>query len=362
MMSALFFALLLAAPAPGAGTVERRLTLMGTEARLQLLGPSRSEALAASERVVRALLAAERRLSTWTQESELARLNAAALDRTVVLSPELSAELAAAFVCRARTGGAFDPEVGRLVAAWGLRDGGRWPSPAEISRLVDDARRPGLELDPKNQTAVRRSDRTLEEGAWGKGAALDRALAAVGPEVSAFLDLGGQLIFSPGLATTVALADPRDRQRQLLEIEVRGGSVSTSGNGERGLLVGGRLVGHLLDPRSGRPAADFGSVTVWAETGLVADCLSTGLAVLGPDGALAFAAAHPEVEVVVVEMAEGGRRRARASAGLAGRVRPLDDDLEFAIWKAPERPVARNEGGAGAPAPEAIGPDSSPEP
>lgn len=362
MMSVLLLALLLAAPPPRVDTVERRLTLMGTEARLRLSAPSRPAALAASERAVRALLAAEGRLSTWTPESELARLNATALDRTVVLSPELSAELAAAFACRAATGGAFDPEIGRLVAAWGLRGGGRLPSPVEISRLVDEARQPGLELDREHRTAVRRGDRTLEEGAWGKGAALDRALAAVGPAVAAALDLGGQLIFSPGLATAVAVADPRDRQRPLLEIEVRGGSVSTSGNGERGLLVGGRPVGHLLDPRTGQPAPDFGSVTVWAETGLVADCLSTGLAVLGPDGALAFAAAHPGVEVVVVEVDGGGRRRARASAGLAGRVRPLDDDLELAIWKAPERPDARNEGGAGAPAPEAIGPDSSPEP
>ena len=55
--------------------------------------------------------------------------------------------------------------------------------------------------------------------------------------------------------------------------------------GERGLTVRGRRVGHLLNPRTGRPAPDFGSATAIAPSGLVADILSTAFFVLGPERA-----------------------------------------------------------------------------
>jgi thiamine biosynthesis lipoprotein ApbE len=121
----------------------------------------------------------------------------------------------------------------------------------------------------------------------------------------------------------------------VVELTLAGGSLSTSGNGERGRRVAGEVVGHLLDPRTGAPAPDFGSLSVWAESGLLADCLSTGLFVLGPDAALAWAARHPEVGVLVLERRAGGLR-ARASARLAGRVRALAPGVELIEEESPE--------------------------
>jgi thiamine biosynthesis lipoprotein len=98
------------------------------------------------------------------------------------------------------------------------------------------------------------------------------------------LDLGGQ-IFAVGRAA-VAVADPRNRERAAVSLAIADESASTSGNSERGLTVGRRRIGHLLDPRTGRPASDFGSVTVLAPSGLVADILSTAFFVLGPERGL----------------------------------------------------------------------------
>jgi FAD:protein FMN transferase len=342
-----------------APTLERRFLVMGTEARITLWnsGP-RQELLPTSDRARGALVASEARLSTWIEDSELARLNGAPRDRPVKLSPELAAELRAAFECRAATAGAFDPEVGRLVAAWGLRTGGRWPSGDEIATLAAESRQPGLLLDSAAASARRRNARTIEEGAWGKGAALDHAVAALGPGAIGEIDLGGQLRFTPGRAATVAVAHPRDRQRVLLALGVVGGSVATSGNGERGLVVEGRRVGHLLDPRTGRPAADFGSVTVWAPTALEADCLATGLFVLGPEAALAFAARRPDLGVVVVEASEGQPPRIRAGAGLRGRLQSIEPGLTIEFAAAPEPPVAQTDEGAETSATTAVGLDS----
>lgn len=360
-----------ATPAPSAGhRAERRLSAMGTWLGVEVEAVDRDAALAAAEAAVRAVERVEARLSTWRDDSELARLNAAPAGEVVPLSPELAAELAAAVDCWRDTGGAFDPGVGSLVAAWGLRSGGRQPSPPELAAALDASglhhldlrpdRRLALHLAPRLETslvrklaaaggdpappappatAVRRHpDLRLEEGGFGKGAGLAAAAAvlAADPAVrSAVVDLGGQLVrvvgsgvgstvgeAAPAAGWSVAVADPRDRQRPLLFLRLDGGSVATSGNGERGIRVDGHELGHLLDPQDGAPAEDFGSLTVWTRDPLRADCLSTGLYVMGPDRALAWAAERPGVEVLVVETAEDGAPRVRATPGLARRTVP----------------------------------------
>lgn len=305
-----------------AATVERRVMLMGTSLEITVEAADRAAGLAASERAVEALEAAEARLSTWRDDTELARLNRAPVGERRSLSPALTADLTAAMRCSQETEGAFDPAIGALVRAWGLRQGGRLPEEAERTAAVADADPGGLLL--KGATAVRqRPGLILEEGGFGKGAGLGNALAVLGgPGVSrAALDFGGQVAVL-GRGWTLPVADPRRRDRAVISLSIDGGSVSTSGNSERGIEVAGRKLGHILDPRTGEPAPDFGSLTVWTADPLRADCLSTGLYVLGPERALTWAATHPGVEVLVLRPA-GSRLQALASPGLKGRLKAL---------------------------------------
>ena len=123
------------------------------------------------------------------------------------------------------------------------------------------------------------------------------------------------------------VADPRDRRRAVVALTIFSGSVATSGNSEHGFERGGVRYGHLLDPRTGAPARDFGSLTVWAPEALAADCLSK-LYVLGPDAALAWARTHRDVEVLILEPRPGGLR-ARATAGWRGRLKAIVPELEI---------------------------------
>jgi thiamine biosynthesis lipoprotein len=300
--------------------VERRLAMMGTSLEIRVEAADRGQALAASERAVAALEAAERRLSTWRDDSELARLNASPAGQAVPLSPELAADLEKARRCWEETNGTFNPAVGKLVRAWGLRTGGRRPSPEELREAVAAA-------DPA-------ALRELEEGGWGKGAGLADALKALaGPAglKRALLDLGGQVAVTGDGPWSIPVADPQHRERPVVALTIDGGSVSTSGNSERGIVVDGERLGHILDPRSGRPAPDFGSLTVWTADPLRADCLSTGLYVMGPEPALGWAADHPGVEVLVLRPRED-RIEALASAGLEGKLEVLVDGVDLAFW------------------------------
>jgi hypothetical protein len=147
--------------------------------------------------------------------------------------------------------------------------------------------------------------------------------------------LVGEELASSREEVEVLIAHPADRDRPLVALALdpgAGGSVATSGNSERGITVGGERRSHLLDPRTGEPAPDFGSLTVWAPTALRADCLSTGLYVLGPEAALAWAAERPGVEVLILRVARAGASGAGegvevlATSGLEGRLRVLDPE------------------------------------
>jgi thiamine biosynthesis lipoprotein len=310
-------------------TVERRVMLMGTSLEITVEAADRESGLAASERAVEALEAAEARLSTWRQDSELALLNHTPVGERRELSPALAAELSAVVRCSRETEGAFDPAIGALVQAWGLRQGGRRPSPEERTAAVADSSVEALLIE--GGTAMRRRPGLLvEEGAWGKGSGLAdalAALAAVPGVVRTSLDLGGQVAVSGPGVWQVPVADPRRRDRSVAVLSIDGGSVSTSGNSERGITVAGHKLGHLLDPRTGEPAPDFGSLTVWTADPLRADCLSTGLYILGPERALEWAASHPGVEVLVLRP-RGRRLEALASPGLRGRLKASTPEMD----------------------------------
>jgi thiamine biosynthesis lipoprotein len=270
-------------------TVERSVAVMGTNLDVAVRAAARKDGLAFSETAIAEVQRVEDLLTTWRNDSPLARFNAAPPGVEVELDPELAAVLSDVLAWAGKTERAFDPTVLPLVRAWDLRGAGRLPSPEALA-TARAATGPGrIHLDRSRARAVRLdASAGIDEGAWGKGYALDRAadrFESAGGK-NALFDLGGQVLArgtdDGGRDWTVAIAHPAHRQRPVVVLALPGLSASTSGNSERGRDVSGHRFGHLLDPRTGEPAQDFGSVTVLAPSALVADVLSTAFFVLGP--------------------------------------------------------------------------------
>jgi FAD:protein FMN transferase len=308
--------------------VERRLLAMGTLLTLRVAGEDRAAALTASEAAASEVARVEDLLSTWKGGGPLERLNRARPGEPIAVGLEAAGLLSVVCDWSARTEGAFDPTVEPLVRAWGLRGAGRVPGATEIAHALAAVGAGSFAIDAARGQATRLLPGAgIDEGAWGKGYALDRAVAAIqeagGSE--ALLDLGGQVLALG--RSTVAIADPRDRRRIAASFAITDASVSTSGNSERGLTVAGRRLGHLLDPHTGRPAPDFGSATAIAPSGLIADVLSTAFFVLGPEKGLALSEklrrdgfSNEALFLVVV----GGRLTAFASPGLCFQLEEVE--------------------------------------
>ena len=290
--------------------VTRGAYLMGTRVQLTFYASSRETGLAALESALQALEATERELSTWRHDSDLSVLNRHAVGEPWQANPRVCRMLSEVFDWQAATAGAFDPAVGPLLAAWDIHGEGRIPSTAALAAARSTSGIALLALDRSKCTVTRRADVTIDVGAFGKGEGLDRAEAALG-DGPWMIDLGGQVsVGGPPPdrdAWTVDIAHPRQRDRAHLRVRMREGSLSTSGGSERSLIVNGERIAHHLDPRTGRPAAFDGSVTVWHRRGLVADAVSTALLVMGPAEGLPWAEARGFAACYLLSDGEGVR-------------------------------------------------------
>ena len=305
--------------------VTREVYLMGTRCTLTTFAPDRQAGLQQIETHLRILEETEQELSTWKDESALSRLNRQPLGTPFQAGTTLCRLFQDLVFWQQGTGATFDPALGSLVTVWGLREGGRYPPARE---LEDARKRSGLRyfrFEPSTCEIVREREATLDCGAFGKGEALDRIRDySIRHGSGAWLaDLGGQIMvygIPPNAAFwPVHLAHPNVRDRSVLTLRLDSGSLSTSAGSERDLLVGGRRVGHILDPRTGFPAPFQGSVTVWHESGLVADILSTALYVMGPKEGLRWAESHNAAVLFLSSGDENGNVTIRASRAFSKR-------------------------------------------
>jgi thiamine biosynthesis lipoprotein len=122
------------------------------------------------------------------------------------------------------------------------------------------------------------------------------------------IDLGGDIAcFGKPLnsdAWRVAVQDPwSDGRLGLLPLSPPPGAisaVSTSGDYRRYLEIGGRRYSHILDPRTGFPAAEATSVTVITDNATSADIWATALSVLGSQAGLTLCEANDSLSALFV--------------------------------------------------------------
>jgi thiamine biosynthesis lipoprotein len=285
--------------------VEREAYIMGTTLRIAVAAPNRPQGIRAIEDAFEAVRRVDDLLSTWREDTEIARLNQAPVGHPVPLSPALYTRLSNAASWARLTGGAFDPAVGSLVDAWDLRGHGRIPSEPALARARDAAGMGHFVFNDSTHS-ISRSDSAswLDTGGFGKGVALDEARRALlrGDVTAASLNFGGQVLViggdSIGADWKVPVAHPARRAEPAAWLRLRDRSASTSSQSERFVAVGGRRLGHILDPRTGRPVAAWGSVTVVAEDPAVADAVATALLVLGPDAGVKWAESREDLGVL----------------------------------------------------------------
>jgi FAD:protein FMN transferase len=281
----------------------REAFLMGTTLSASVASPSRESSLQALDSAFAAVRQVDDVLNDWRSDTDLARLNHAAPGTNFGVDRRLGAFLEEILYWNRATGAAFDPGIGSLVQAWDLRGNGRIPGDSAFQQARQHS---GLVRFFPDSTVlqVRRPDQSswIDAGGFGKGAALRAArdqLVRLGAS-GAILNFGGQVLVLGDTTLVVQVAHPRHRFQPVAGLRLTNASASTTSQSERFVEVGGRRLGHVLDPRTGTPVPAWGSVTVVHPDPMIADILSTALFVMGPAEGLRWLQGRPIAALFLV--------------------------------------------------------------
>jgi thiamine biosynthesis lipoprotein len=243
----------------------------------------------------------ERSCTRFDEASDLMRANADPTDAHEV-APECAAIVAAAHESYRVTKGLFDPRIlSNLVAAGYDRTFTELATSTTSSAHLSHGtpiRSPWRPRIDSRRTAVTLGPTPIDLGGIGKGWAVDAAAALLGGAVPDFLvNAGGDLAVAGdgpgGDGWTVAVEDPCDPTLTLAVLRLGAGSCATSSTGRRRWLQDGAERHHLIDPRTGQPAAGgLQSVTVVADTTVDAETWSKALLIAGRDRVQELCRAH----------------------------------------------------------------------
>lgn len=260
----------------------------------------------------------ESKLSAYLADSDVCRLNAAACETPVTLDHEVFQLLETAARLHRETEGAFDIAAGSLIKAWGFfKSPRRVPGEAELQTAVQASGMAHLALNPAEHS-VRFLRRGLEVnlGAIGKGYAIDRALELIAADFQAgsVLMHGGQsslkAIGAPPdepRGWKIEIGDPYEPGRRIASVWLKDRALGTSSAANQWFEESGRRYGHVLDPRTGRPAEGMAGVSVLAPTAAEADALSTAFFVMGIEAARRYCGQHPEIGAILVAEPPAGQ-------------------------------------------------------
>lgn len=258
----------------------------------------------------------EDQLTVYRERSELIDLNRWAAERRVVVEERLFGLLELCDRLHAETGGAFDPTSGPLSRVWGFyQREGRLPDTEDLAASRERVGWRHVRLDHADRSVrFTKAGVELNVNSIGKGYALDRVGELLdGRGVGSFLIHGGRsTLLARGDHATLegggwlaGIRDPETPERRLYEVRLRDEALSTSGAGTQFFEHEGRRYGHVLDPRTGRPAAELlYQATAIAPTAAEADALSTAFFVLGVEGTREFCARRRDVKAIL--LADGG--------------------------------------------------------
>jgi thiamine biosynthesis lipoprotein len=285
-------------------TVRLALKAMATRFEIVLVGEEDTYLRAAGEAALREIRTVDRRFSFYNPRSELARLNRRAATEPVRVAPDLFALLETALSLTAETEGAFDPTVGPLMRCWGFYRGtGAMPTPEALdaARAVSGASH--VILDSGSGTiSFDRPGVELDLGGIGKGYAIDEAVRSLRENGirDALVHGGTSTVYGLGRSWEsapwrVAISDDK---RFLGTVELSDDSLSVSAPSGKSFESKGERLGHVIDPRTGRPTRGAAVAAVTTGTATRSDALSTAALVLGAQADL-LSARDPGLGIAV---------------------------------------------------------------
>jgi thiamine biosynthesis lipoprotein len=279
----------------GGAMVSRSFLSMGSVLDITVFGESKRHCNTAIERALAEFQRVEKLMSLFDATSQVSAINWNAGTMEVLVDPAIVDVLERARQFSGLTDGAFDVTIEPLMELYGFNgaDGiDHVPSDREIAGVLEGVGMQNVVVDRQNSTVgLLKPTTRIDLGGIAVGYALDHAVAALRSSnvADALINHSGDVYAlgtPPGAeAWTVGIVNPLSPDETITTLSITNQALSTSGNYQKHVTIGATNIGHLLNPRTGRPATDLLSGTAVAPTAIEADAFSTGLFVMGLDTA-----------------------------------------------------------------------------
>lgn len=288
---------------------QKTLLLMGSRFGITVVAEDKNQGERYIDIAIAEIQRIEKLISSWDPGSQTAKINRNAGVCAIKVDKELFNLISRSIAISNLTDGAFDISYASMDRIWKF-DGSmtEMPLPEEIQTSVAKVGFENIILDTTHQTILlKKKGMKIGFGAIGKGYAADKAkqlLIQKGVR-SGIINASGDISTwgkqPNGSDWTVAITNPLNKNNSFAILPLKKGSVVTSGNYEKYVTFNGVRYAHIINPKTGFPATEIVSVTVFAPSAELADALATSIFVMGIDVGLDRVNQLPDVECIIID-------------------------------------------------------------
>ncbi|HEY8970686.1 MAG TPA: FAD:protein FMN transferase [Puia sp.] len=289
---------------------KRGLRLMGNHFELSVAAREEKWAMERIDAGVAEIQRIERLLTTYHEDSDTCRINAAAGIAPVAVSPETFHLIERSLRISRITQGAFDITYGSV-------DKSLWNFDTTMSRLPDrDTARKmvrlinykNILLDKESFTVhLKEKGMRIGFGGIGKGYAAERAksimqsMGVTSGVVNASGDLAAWGHQPNGQPWTIGIVNPNAAGQIFSWLNVTDMALATSGNYEKYIVIDGKKYSHTINPRTGLPVTGIKSVTIICPNAEIADAMATPVMIMGVRAGLDMINQINNVEAILID-------------------------------------------------------------
>lgn len=289
-------------------------TTMGTTYQIKIVAGYFNNTSNLKEKIDQRLQAINQSMSTYLPDSEISRFNAIRdIREKLAVSNDFLMVMLTARDIYEKTGGAWDGTIKPLVNLWGFgntRQMRQVPDAALIEQQMHGIGFQHIVIFPDGYLQKKKSTLTLDLASIAKGYAVDQVsgLLQTAGIKNYLVEIGGEVFASgyrkDGNPWRVGINHPSTAASatdvyQVVPLHNR--AMATSGDYRNYFQAGDKRFSHIIDPRTGYPV-DNGvvSVSIVADTCMLADGLATAVMVMGRERGLALIRSLKDVEGFVI--------------------------------------------------------------
>ncbi|MEY4053359.1 MAG: hypothetical protein RL034_277 [Bacteroidota bacterium] len=252
----------------------------------------------------------EKKLTTFSSESETAKINEMAGIRAVEVSLETIELIERSIKISQITQGAFDITYGSIdKKLWNFDEKmTALPDKETAKKMVRLINYRNIIIDKKESTVfLKEKGMRIGFGGIGKGYAAEmakkvmRSMGVTSGIVNASGDLTTWGTQPDGKPWTIGIANPNAAHQVFSYLNLSDMAVATSGNYEKYIMIGGKKYSHTIHPKTGLPVTGIKSVTIITPNAEIADAMATPVTIMGIEAGLDMINQINSIEAIIID-------------------------------------------------------------